>query len=321
MNQNKNNSYNFISFSSSLDSSIKYMSLAFFIASCGILYLGITDMRNHFEQQKTLQQEERQLFNQRIKFLDEQLQDWKISEDIKVPIIAKITKDFSIEQIEKLIAIALLCAIDANADYLEMKHINIAWDFISHGFPMERYQSSEEIYCTAIHEAGHAIALIYQNQSYVAYQVTILGHETTLGHVRPISHSIYNQYVKGDYENYIIFLLCGGVAEQLFNLPSSRIFDENKGFFDLCSRDGIEQDIQLAREYADKIMELGGWGKNRKYENSDDILERCYQQAVRLIISHKDDVEKIAHCLEDKETIYIDELYDLLGLQTPKFEI
>ena len=202
-------------------------------------------------------------------------------------------------------------------------------------------------YSTAIHEAGHAVALVYLLQDHcVLYEISIglskNNEQDAIGRVTPLSIDgtvtaglivdyliRWNKFI--DFHHKIIMMnLAGGIAEQVFGVSKhTGLYDcldvlnwftqkpQSIGFDDFLAQSGCATDIELAYEQAEFLID-------RKFvkKTKEEVIKELYFETYRFVLEHKDQVRKLADYImkHDQDVFFYDEVYNLLGLERPLFD-
>ena len=199
-----------------------------------------------------------------------------------------------------------------------MDDINKSWDLIRHGKTADRKQNAQDTRQTALHEAGHAIAYLINCSKHCMYQISISGRTKTLGHCVHLPYKINENYNIKDSENFIIAYLAGGICEQYFSDKKNIIEDPKIGFKDLLNQPGCQFDIKKARIIATYLRNKS---KLINQKQTNQTLYDCYTKAAEIIKKHEELVIKLAEKLEEKNVLYVDEIYSSLNLTRNKFEL
>lgn len=253
----------------------------------------------------------------RIAFLHLKFKPIQKAPDFNIAMIARMTNDFSYEQLEELVKLSSQFALDyqEGVSVISMHHLDRALETIILGIELIIDERTVEAkHSTAIHESGHAVAGIYLCKKFIVYKATIIGRGKSNGCIIPIPRSESIGLSIGDCENHIVMLLSGGVAQQIFNL-NPHVKDQN--YADFLTRYNLREDLKIAYEYADLIIEHD---TSKKYKNSDEILEKCYYKALEFITEHQNKIEIIANYLVVQETVYADQLYALCNIKRPLYD-
>jgi len=190
--------------------------------------------------------------------------------------------------------------------------------------------------CTAIHEAGHAVAGVCTSSNFKRiHEATIIARGLSEGCVTDIFLLQNHEEVLSvdDYKHDIIVYLSGAVAEQVFGYHQSWgiVKPKETGLRQLMlhqSEFGLGVDLPSAMKSVDKILDIQGYlpeidGEEfqAKIKRSQDaILQECYHRSFSLITEHKDDVKKVADLLLKKGTVSGDEIYALLNVSKPLYD-
>ena len=253
----------------------------------------------------------------------------KIATDgaIDVNRIAQATGGWSGADLANLMNEAAILAVNKKANKVTMNEINDAYDNIKLGRELLNYeQTPEELYETAIHEAGHTVATVFcKNNKYPLQKVTIQPRSNSLGITMRIP---LNDVLSQTYEEFradIIIKLSGRIAEELFGMSINT---------------GAGSDLEGARETAYHMVVICGMGRadlaymsyneidhqlpeslaTKIHEEVQAIVHECQQEAFALLSAHKADIKKLADLLVQKKVVYGDEVYTLFGQVAPKIE-
>lgn len=276
---------------------------------------------------------------ERINFLKEQLTP--AGKDIKYALIDRFAEDCSYGQLLQFIAVVKKVATDKKSPVITMEHIKTAYRYIRLGKPdkenlLKRFYYNagqflgiyQSIKVTALHEAAHALVLLYKDCQYQLYEATIDKDKKFLGRVTtiPLSEYLDVELLENIYKNRIMWSLAGGVVEQIYGFApqqfSTKMFDD----FDIL--DTYFEQSSLKKDVSNIVEDLAYIQKNC-YPDFDQkswsmqgrkIALEAYQETYQFINDHKQDVEKIADYLLKKGTVSGDELYELLGIEKPLFD-
>lgn len=284
--------------------------------------------------------------------------------NLNIPLIACLTAGYSRSKIEKFLKIAKRSVIDYNINFaiekdtdapiysmslITMDYVNLAIDEMDSGSPKFDSLDTKRIVKTAIHEAGHAIAIIH-TEELILHSVSIINRAQSIGRCIFLYTNEQKSWTLEDYKNNIIISLCGGLAEQVFGFDKSwyegrypvgaeQAFDEccllaqnkniSKGLADLLAIPGAIGDMMHARKTALYIakryieMQASEQDKDDKHGQIQNhqckILEECYQRALKLIQSHKPTIEKISQLLMKQDIISGNAVYALCNVDRPLY--
>ncbi len=244
---------------------------------------------------------------------------------IDIPLIARATQGFSGAQLANLVNEAAILAVNDDATAVTMNHIDRAYDNITLGretMGMETIE--EEIWQTAIHEAGHSIIRVFLDHANPLYKVTITPRGKALGisYSRPLreKYSINEDEMKAQ----IIVLLSGGLAEQQFGFGktgglSGDLRTARSIAYDMVVHYGMSDQLRYI-SYAEIDHMLPNDIATRVHQEVEKIIDECYQVAQKMIAEHRDQIELLAKMLMEQGTIFGNVVYNLCNVQEPKIE-
>jgi cell division protease FtsH len=256
----------------------------------------------------------------RIMLLNGALKKIQHAKNINFDSIARLTGGFSCAKLVNLMNDAAILAVSDGRTLIEATDIALAFDHMTLGRKIEgMQQSQEQLWKTAIHEAGHAIGWIFgKNSKYVVHKASIVPRSRTLGVVWVIPAVEFYDFTATEMKSKIVTALCGRVAElefgmDLSNGATSDLAKANKLAYDMVVRYGMVP--ELYNTYYNKENPLLTGVINKEVKK---IIDESTAMAKYLIAAHKQDIEKIAQLLMEKGTVLGDEIYNLLGLPIPQ---
>lgn len=185
--------------------------------------------------------------------------------------------------------------------------------------------SSEELWLTAYHEAGHALVSMLLPHEHVdpLYKVTIIPRGPALGVTFHLPDK--EKYVQSKEMCLAYITTCmGGRAAELLACDSMNA--------------GASSDFTQATEMARHMVcqygmseKLGpviynpqanpfAYSEHTRMvidQEIQAILEQCLQRATELLTEHRDKLDMLAYSLFEKETLTAQEVYELLGMEQP----
>jgi cell division protease FtsH len=254
-----------------------------------------------------------------------------LAADVDFPRIARGTPGTSGADIANLVNEAALFAARKDKAVVDTADFEEARDKVLMGVARKSMVISErERRMTAFHEAGHALLHYYLKNADPLHKVTIVPRGRALGLALSLPDEDSYSRTRGWIEDRIAIMYGGWVAEKLFYSETTT---------------GTKQDIQQATELARRMVcewgmadELGpvAYGQEdepifigkeiaRHKDYSEDtaqqideavkrILDRSRSAAESILGERRDDLEKLAEALIQKETLVDDEIRTLLGL-------
>ncbi|MBM3414073.1 MAG: ATP-dependent zinc metalloprotease FtsH [Bacteroidetes bacterium] len=248
----------------------------------------------------------------------------KISRSLDIHKLAEQTPGFAGADIANVCNEAALIAARNNKEAVDMQDFQDAVDRVIGGLEKKsKIISPEEKKIIAYHEAGHAICGWFLEHAYPLLKVTIVPRGTAaLGYAQytPKEQYLYNT----DQLNDQICMTLGGRASEDI-------------FFGKIST-GAQNDLQQITRTAYAMVTV--YGMNEKVGNvsfydpqqenaftkpySDDtaklidyevrhLIDSAYERTKKLLMGKKEEVEKLANALLEKEVLFQSDVEDLIG--------
>lgn len=266
-------------------------------------------------------------FQDRVEFLDAQLKDFKKTHDVDYNTVARLMIGRSykelvllVDNIQKIMSRALTNCLSPE---LLDEAISYTDRDSQEGFDI---QTPEEQYASAIHEAGHAMIVMHHASQCRLHSVSVKQDSRSYGRI--IDIALTEPYFQTEDELLydITVAFGGGVAEQIFNVPETKNITQENGLKDFISRSSVGSDFETLSKKAYQIVQqrcLNAGGSCEACSAIDgekmvEIVQACYQRATKIIVEHKNDVEKLAQLVLEKETVYSDEAYAVCGKKKPR---
>ncbi|HSW76354.1 MAG TPA: AAA family ATPase [Candidatus Saccharimonadales bacterium] len=260
----------------------------------------------------------------RFKILTLHLKKIKAAKNIDVYTLACGTPGFSGAQLKQLVNEAAILAVREGKTIVTMDHFDQARDYMLLGRERKGMElSKKELWQTAVHEAGHALACVFQKNSMPLYKVTIVPRGPALAVTYTMDQEHY-YYSQDEMKAEIVMLLGGSVAEE--------IMFAGRG-------SGALSDLQKARELAtDMVMSYGMTDEfkdvtfsefihNQAHLPADiatslhkavaKVIEECRTIAWHIIVDHKIELEQLIELLLKNNTISGRDVYTLCGVEQP----
>jgi len=254
--------------------------------------------------------------------------DVPLADDVNLEDVAKSTPGQSGADLENLVNEAAITAVKEEAKKVSYRHFQIARDKIMMGRKRSSLILSEdEKERIAFHEGGHAIVATLQDETDPVEKVTIIPRGRSLGATQQLPDDERHNYSQAYLEQKIAVMMGGRAAEKL-------IFDE--------ITTGAENDLVQATKIARKMV--SNWGMSEKVgtiafrqdnqttpqekmlqgeqysqhlaelidEETQAILDRCFDMAYDLLDSNRDILKNLADALLEVEVIQGDDLQKIL---------
>jgi hypothetical protein len=200
--------------------------------------------------------------------------------------------------------------------------------------------TAPELCETAIHESGHAAAIVYLLKANILHEVSVVprhgGENYFLGLAIGNSCDWFGDsalYSNGLCTQSLAMKLmvvyyAGGIAQQLYGRGKlKRAVVLFEAFREVASHEGCESDLSVAHKFAAKFKKNSYQGiyldDKILGDNIDSFLHRAYAKAVDFVSRHKDQILSIFEELltsANKGTVRGDKIYELLNRKIPEYD-
>lgn len=254
----------------------------------------------------------------------------KLAPDISLATIAKGTAGFTGADLANLVNEAALLAARNNRKAITQPDIEEATIKVVAG-PEKKSKvvSEEEKRLTAFHEAGHAVCTFHCKTQDPVHQVSIIPRGMAGGYTMSLPEHDRSFRSKTQMEEEVIVLLGGRVAEKI-------VLDE----ISTGASNDIERATDLARSmitrygFSEKLgpivyghdnseVFLGrDYSQGRNYSENvaaeidgeiRELIDTSYENAKQILLSHRDQLDKVAHYLMEHEKIDGDDFIKLMN--------
>ncbi len=263
----------------------------------------------------------------RCAILQVHLRNVQASSDIDVMKIARGTPGYSGAELALLINEAAILALRDGSSEVTMLYIDQARDNINLGRETKGMEISEhELWQTAVHEAGHALAHVFQSYAEPLHKVTIVPRGGALGLTFSMPRESYSKFIE-HFKAHIVVCLAGSVAEEIMyggrgvgacsDLKVARklatqmvmCYGMTEEFKDITFESYIDAEIHLPDALATKLQKAVA-----------DIIHDCRKVAYDILVQHKKQLELLVDWLLEYGTVYGSDVYRLCGVQEPNIE-
>ena len=254
----------------------------------------------------------------------------KLAPDISLATIAKGTAGFTGADLANLVNEAALLAARNNRKAITQPDIEEATIKVVAG-PEKKSKvvSEDEKRLTAFHEAGHAVCTFHCKTQDPVHQVSIIPRGMACGYTMSLPEHDRSFRTKTQMEEEVIVLLGGRVAEKI-------VLDE----ISTGASNDIERATDLARSmitrygFSEKLgpivyghdnseVFLGrDYSQGRNYSENvaaeidgeiRELIDTSYENAKQILLSHRDQLDKVAHYLMEHEKIDGEDFYKLMN--------
>ena len=216
----------------------------------------------------------------------------RLDDSVDLKTVARVTPGFTGADLSNLMNEAAIMAARDNRPVLNMKDLNDAMMKITAGpEKRSRVMNRKDLRETAIHEAGHAVAMYHLPTQDKVLSITIVPRGQSLGATWHVPRDDAFNMTRNQMYEEIVSLLAGRVAEALF-----------VGDISVGASNDIDRASKLAR---DMIARYGMCEKlgTVSYLGGDEVfIGRDYQTT-------KGYSEKVAGTIDDEVKILVDKAY------------
>lgn len=267
---------------------------------------------------------------ERVEIFNVHLKPLKLAADVDVKTLASISPGFSGADIANICNEAALIAARKKKEEVEQKDFMEARDRVVGGLERKgKIISPKEKEIVAYHEAGHAVASWHLKNIDSLVKVSIIPRGKSLGSAwyLPEEHQIV---VKAKFTDQICASLGGRAAEEIiFNELSSGALDDlekvTKQAYTMVAFYGLNEKIGPLSFYdstGENERFLGKPYSENMAKLIDDEVQKLitssYDKTKKILLKHKDELEKLGKLLLKKEVVYLKDLEGIMGKRIKK---
>ena len=245
--------------------------------------------------------------------------DKKLDATVNLKTVARSTAGFTGADLSNLLNEAAILAARADRPVLTMEDMNEALMKITAGpAKKSRVQTRKDLKETAVHEAGHAVAMYNLPTHDPVRQITIVPRGQSLGATWYLPKDDSSNLTRNEMYEQIVSLLGGRVAEALFlgdiSVGASNDIDRATKLakdmvarYGMCEKLGtvsyldggevfIGRDYQTTKSYSEKVA-----------GTIDDevraLIDKAYDHCKQILTDNSDKLHKVVDFLLEKETM------------------
>ena len=245
--------------------------------------------------------------------------DKKLDASVNLKTVARSTAGFTGADLSNLLNEAASLAARADRPVLTMEDMNEALMKITAGpAKKSRVQTRKDLKETAVHEAGHAVAMYNLPTHDPVRQITIVPRGQSLGATWYLPKDDSSNLTRNEMYEQIVSLLGGRVAEALFlgdiSVGASNDIDRATKLakdmvarYGMCEKLGtvsyldggevfIGRDYQTTKSYSEKVA-----------GTIDDevraLIDKAYDHCKQILTDNSDKLHKVVDFLLEKETM------------------
>ncbi len=265
----------------------------------------------------------------RLEILKVHTRNVPLAEDVELDSIARGTVGMSGADLANLVNEAALLATRYDKQAVDMSDLDSARDKVIMGAKREDLITPKEKRLTAYHEAGHALVAWLMPSASPVHKVTIIPRGRALGVTQFLPEEDRLNLYESDLQALLAVALGGRAAERLV-----------MGDLSAGAADDLKKATRMAR------MMVTQWGMSERvgpvfFQGSEEhpflgremseardhsehtaqvideevgrILREADDRALRLLEEHRDDLEKLAEALLEREVLNVGEIQELIG--------
>ena len=216
----------------------------------------------------------------------------RLDDSVDLKLLARTTAGFTGADLSNLLNEAAIMAARHSRPVLTMDDLNDAMMKITAG-PEKRSHVAQrkDLKVTAIHEAGHAVAMYYLPTQEQVLQITIVPRGRSLGATWHLPKDDASNMSRNEMYEEIVSLLGGRVAEALF-----------VGDITVGASNDIDRVSKLARDMVARYGMCEKLGTVSYLDGGEVFIGRDYQQT-------KSYSEKVAGTIDEEVKILVDRAY------------
>ncbi len=243
----------------------------------------------------------------------------RLDDSVDLKLVARTTSGFTGADLSNLLNEAAIMAARENKPAISMTHINDAMMKIMAGpEKRSRVKTRKDLRETALHEAGHAVAMYHLPTQEKVLQITIVPRGRSLGATWHLPADDTSNMTRNQMYEEIVSLLGGRVAEALFvgdiSVGASNDIDRaSKIARDMVARYGMCERLGTVSYLSDNEVFIGrDYEKTKSYSEKvaatiDDevklLIDQAYDHCAKLLKDNEDKVSAITDFLLENETM------------------
>ena len=245
--------------------------------------------------------------------------DKKLDASVNLKTVARSTAGFTGADLSNLLNEAAILAARADRPVLTMEDMNEALMKITAGpAKKSRVQTRKDLKETAVHEAGHAVAMYNLPTHDPVRQITIVPRGQSLGATWYLPKDDSSNLTRNEMYEQIVSLLGGRVAEALFlgdiSVGASNDIDRATKLakdmvarYGMCEKLGtvsyldggevfIGRDYQTTKSYSEKVA-------GTIDDEVRPLIDKAYDHCKQILTDNTDKLHKVVDFLLEKETM------------------
>lgn len=247
--------------------------------------------------------------------------------NIDYNLIARMASGASGAELANIINEAALKAVREGRKLVTQKDLEDSIEVVFAGYQKKNaILTDEEKKTVSYHEVGHALVAALQTHSAPVQKITIIPRTSgALGYTMQVEEGNHYLYTKEELENRIATLTGGRAAEEVvFNRittgASNDIEQATKVARAMITQYGMSNDFDMVAMESINNKYLGGDASLACSDTTASDIDKQvvtlvkaqHDKAKKLLEDHREDLDRIANFLYEKETITGEEFMDIL---------
>lgn len=240
-----------------------------------------------------------------------------LADDVDLKVIAKATGGFTGADLANLLNEAALFAARVNCPVITMQALESSiLKVIAGPEKKSRVNIERDRRLTAIHEAGHAIAMYYLPTQDPVHQITIVPRGRALGMTISLPEEDTNHWTRNEMLDNIVSLLGGRVAEQIefSDISTGASNDLQRATAiarDMVAKYGMSERIgAVSYDSGDEVFIGRDYERTRSYSEQTagaidaevkQVVDHAYAQCTQILKDHYAKLKEVADFLLENE--------------------
>lgn len=259
----------------------------------------------------------------------------KLASDVDFSLLARTSTGMSGADLANLCNEAALVAARKNSQKIAMSDFEEAFDKVLLGEKRKLYMDPNERQVIAYHEAGHAIVAWFIPEADEVHKVTIIPHGQALGVTQQLPGEDQYNFSRSYLMARLAVLLGGRTAEEIAlreitTGAENDLIEATKLARKMVTRWGMGN-LGLRAFRVDDEQPFLGYELSRGKDFSEstaalidedvkNLLDESHDKVHKILISKKNQLDRVADLLLQEETIYKENLDNILGPR-PRLEV
>ncbi len=254
----------------------------------------------------------------------------KTEPDIDYNVIARMASGASGAELANIINEAALRAVREGRKIVTQHDLEESIEVVFVGYQKKNaILTDKEKLTVSYHEVGHALVAALQTHEAPVQKITIIPRTSgALGYTMQVEEGNHYLYTKEELENRISTLTGGRAAEEVvFNAittgASNDIQQATKVARAMITQYGMSDDFDMVAMESINNKYLGGDASLACSDSTAadidkkvvELVKKQHDKAKQLLLEHRDDLDRIAKYLYEKETITGEEFMRILNHQ------